>query len=308
VKTALVTGASGFIGRHCLGPLVARGYRVHAAALGAGLPVAEVTWHDVDLLDQAQRRALIAAVRPTHLLHLAWETSHGQFWSAASNLAWLHASLDLLMSFQQQGGMRAVAAGTCAEYDWREGYCSEDVTRLRPATLYGACKHALHQVQEALCRQHGLQSAWGRVFHLFGPHEHPDRLVPSVTRALLAGERARCSHGEQIRDFLYVEDVAQAFVVLLDSDLEGAVNICSGLPVAIKDVVGRIADKLACRHLLEIGALPSSRDAPAVLVGTPGRLFSDCDWRPTVDLDTGLDRAIAWWRQRSERANRLAGL
>ena len=68
------------------------------------------------------------------------------------------------------------------------------------------------------------------IFFLYGPHEPPGRLIPSVIQALLKGEFARCSHGRQIRDFLYVEDVAEAFVALLDSDITGPVNIASGSP------------------------------------------------------------------------------
>ena len=90
-------------------------------------------------------------------------------------------------------------------------------TPLTPDTLYGTAKHALHVIADAWARQVGVELAWGRVFHLYGPHEHPDRLVPGLARAMLRGEIAPCSHGRQVRDFLYVPELGDAFAALLAS-------------------------------------------------------------------------------------------
>src|SRR5207245_614301 len=84
-----------------------------------------------------------------------------------------------------------------------------------------ACKLALASLLEAYAGQTGLSQAWARIFFLYGPREHPKRLVSSVIRSLLRGERARCSHGQQIRDYLHVEDAAGALVALLESEVTG---------------------------------------------------------------------------------------
>ena len=145
-------------------------------------------WHRADLLDPAAARTLVEQVRPTHLLHLAWYAEHGLFWTSTENVRWVEASLRLLRAFGEAGGERAVTAGTCAEYDWSAGgLYVEGASPLAPATLYGTCKHALRLVGEAWCEQNGIEFAWGRVFLLFGPGEHPERLVPAVAQAVAGG-------------------------------------------------------------------------------------------------------------------------
>ena len=100
------------------------------------------------------------------------------------------------------------------------------------------------------CKLTGLSSAWGRVFFLYGPREHPDRLVSSVIRNLLADRPAPCSHGEQIRDYMSVLDVADGMVALLDSDFEGPCNIACGRPTAIKAIVSRIGELMGKPDLI----------------------------------------------------------
>src|SRR4030095_7552715 len=98
-------------------------------------------------------------------------------------------------------------------------------------------------------------SAWGRLFFLYGPHEPRERLVASVIRSILMDEPALCSHGRQNRAFLHVQDAADALVALLDSAVSGPVNIASGTPVAVLDVVQEIANPLERPNLVQPGAL-----------------------------------------------------
>jgi nucleoside-diphosphate-sugar epimerase len=298
MKTVLVTGATGFIGRPTLAPLLNSGYEVHAAAIDAP-PTAsgDVHWHTTDLLDAASVERLIAKLKPSHLLHFAWYAVPGKYWTAPENVRWVQASLEILQAFARHGGQRVVMAGTCAEYDWNHGYCSETVTPLAPATLYGHCKHALQLVLGAFAEQARLSAAWGRVFFLYGPREYPSRLVPSVITSLLRGEPARCSHGNQIRDFLYVDDVAAAFVALLDSPVTGAVNIASGVPMALKDIIYAIADQLQRRDLVRLGAIAASPNEPELLAASVSRLRNEVGWQPQRDLLAGLNLTIDWWKK-----------
>ena len=299
MKRVLVTGANGFIGRHSLSFLIERGYELHGiiSENGGQLGISGVHWHIANLLNPTSAQAVIKAIRPTHLLHFAWYTKPGEFWSSAENLRWLQSSLEILRAFKFNGGERVLMAGTCAEYDWHYGYCSEQITPLNPATLYGSCKKSLYEVLMSFARQEGLSAAWGRVFFLYGPYEHPARLVPSITTALLAKRYANCTQGDQIRDFLHVEDVASAFAALLDSKIDGAINIASGQPVTIKKVIRLIAEKLGRLDLVQFGAISTSQREAPFLVADVNRLHQQLGWIPSHNLDTGLDTAIDWWKK-----------
>jgi nucleoside-diphosphate-sugar epimerase len=170
------------------------------------------------------------------------------------------------------------------------------MTPLAPATLYGVSKHSLQLMLTAFSNQTTLSSAWGRIFYLFGPYEHPERLVGYVIRSLLQGRPARCSRGDQIRDFLYVEDVAEAFVALLESAVSGPVNIASGKPVALREVIDTIAETLNRPHLIQLGALPDRENEPPLLVADVRRLRDEVGWRPRYDLEQGMLRTIEWWK------------
>ena len=305
MKRVLLTGATGFIGRHCLPSLLASGYDVHAVSSkpNPGSRVfphspnlADVNWHQTDLLDAEQVAKLVASLKPTHLLHFAWFVAPGKFWTSPENLRWVQASVELLNAFASNGGKRVVVAGSCTEYDWTYGYCSEERTPLMPSTLYGSCKHALQIMLGAFARQTGISAAWGRIFFLYGPHEHPARLVASVIRSLLKDEPARCSPGDQIRDFLHVRDVADAFVALLEAVVTGPVNIGSGQPVAVKEIVHKIADRLGRPGLAHLGALPAAPNEPPLVVADVRRLSEEVGWTPRYGLDDGLEQTICWWR------------
>lgn len=300
MKRVLVTGAAGFVGRQALPELSARGFEVHALDRRK-LADDTVVWHEIDLLDADAVKKLVLTLKPTHLLHLAWCTAHGKFWSAPENLDWVRAGIALLQAATAAGVERIVGAGSCAEYDWSHGYCVEDLTPTRPGSLYGTAKLAFAELLLARARQLGIAAAWGRIFLAYGPFEHPDRLVASVATALLRGERAACTHGEQVRDVLHVRDVARAFVHLLDSTVEGAFNVCSGAPVSVKSVVAEVAAQIGRPELLAIGALPARAEDPPLLVGSVAKLGAT-GFRPSMDLKSGIADTVAFWQREQERA------
>jgi nucleoside-diphosphate-sugar epimerase len=308
-KKVLVSGASGFIGRWSVPPLIKRGYEVHAVLSADARPrgdyaqLAGAQLHHADLLDAAAAGRLVSAVRPTHLLHFAWIATPKLYRTSAENFAWVAASLNLVRAFHSSGGIRAVLAGSCAEYDWaRVDVCREDSSALvtsaaRVATPYATCKLALQNMLASYGSHEGLPIAWGRIFSLFGPHEHPDRLVPSVVQHLLRAEEAPCSHGRQIRNFLHVTDVGRAFAALLDSGVEGPVNIGSMERISIAALVARIAERIGRPELLRLGARAAPADEPPILVPDVRRLYDEVDWRPGLTLEEGLADTIQWWQR-----------
>lgn len=303
MKRVLLTGATGFIGRHALPLLIERGYEVHATthALPVGGEQNAALWHQVDFMDPVAVAGLVGTIKPSHLLHFAWYAEPGKYWASEQNFRWVQASMHLLEAFGNNGGKRVVMAGTCAEYDWGYGRCIENQTPIRPSSIYGACKVAMQHLLEAYGRRFAMSTAWGRIFHLYGPHEHRARLVPSVILPLLSGQTAPCSSGEQQRDFLHVKDVASAFAALLNSDVMGPVNIGSGQPVAVRDVVERIAAQIGRPALVRLGDQQSRPDESPLLVADVSRLTNEVKWAPFYNLDAGLASTIAWWREQSSK-------
>lgn len=285
----LLTGAGGFIGRHVAAALVRHG--IDTVTIGrrpaAGTPFAH---RAVDLLAEPDLAAVVADLGATHLLHLAWYAEHGLYWTSPLNLRWVDASVRLVEAFAAAGGRKVVAAGTCAEYDWSHGWCREATTPLAPATLYGTAKDATRRLLAALCADRGIAFAWGRVFLPYGAGESEARLVPSLIAALTGRRPPFAVNAIALRDFLHVDDVAEAFLALLADEAVDAYNIASGRPVAIADLVVALAGRLggdADAILALAGERPGD---PALLAGDSARLRS-LGWRPALSLLQGLDRA-----------------
>jgi nucleoside-diphosphate-sugar epimerase len=280
----LLTGASGFVGRAMLAPLAASGFEVHAVARQPGN--ADATWHAADLLDAGATRALLRDVRPAVLVHAAWYVAHGRFWTAPENAAWVEASTALAEVFM---GRRLVGLGSCAEYDWTgEGATPwPETRRIAPATPYGQAKAELHARWMAMGERRGIAVAWARLFHLFGPGEHPDRLVPAVLRALRAGQEAATGSGRPVRDFASTGFLGRALAALAVSEVVGAVNVASGQPVAIRAVTEAIARITGRADLLRLGALPDRAEPPFIVADTT-RLLRDVGFTEGADLEGDL--------------------
>ena len=308
-KVVVVSGAGGFIGRWSVPPLIDAGYEVHAVAArapGRALPaqLAGAEIHHADLLREEPVEVLMHAVRPSHLLHFAWIATPGSYWTSPDNRRWLAASQHLLQSFHANGGMRAVMAGSCAEYDWsRVGVCNERSSPLADEggaaiTPYAQCKIAMQRALAAFGAARHLSTAWGRIFFQFGPDEHPDRLVASVILNLLAGREAPCTHGRQIRSFLHVADVGSAFAALLDSAAEGAVNVGSPDRVSVAGLIEEIARQIGRPELVRLGARAAPDSEPPLLVPDVERLY-EAGWRPRFGLPDAIADTIEWWRRRT---------
>jgi len=292
----VVTGARGFIGRHCAAELVSLGHEVHGVTSSAAPGAKDVTWHRADLLQGDGASAVLRDVRADVLVHLAWVTTPGAFWADPSNDAWLAASRKLVAGFVAGGGKRVVVAGTCAEYDWSGGVCDEATTPLRPSTLYGRRKDELRADVERSAAASGVSWAWGRVFWLYGPGEPLPRLVPSIIASLLRDEPALCTEGTQRRDFLHVADVGAAMARLAASGVLGAVNIGSGDAVPVADVALKIGELMGKPSLIRLGARQAPAGDPPLVVAATRRLRDEVGFTPRWDLAAGLEQTIAAMR------------
>lgn len=299
-RRVLLTGATGFVGSRCMPRLVAAGYEVHAVG-NRGIHLrgdGAVTWHQVDLRDVAACERLVGEVAPTHLLHLAWIATPGVFWGSPDNLAWLAAGVRLVDAFFRRGGVRAVGVGTCAEYEWSAEDSMEGRTFLAPDTIYGRCKLALGLAFEAAAQAHSRSAAWARLFFPYGPGEAQARLIPAVISALLRREKVQCTHGRQIRDFVYVDDVADALVALVVCEASGAFNVGSGVGMTLRDVVAEIVKQVGLADHVVFGARQPPAGDPAYVVADISRIRRELGWQPKVGIEAGIANAIDAWRDR----------
>jgi UDP-glucuronate decarboxylase len=294
----MVTGASGFIGRQVVAPLLQHGFELHLMSR-APLDTPMAYEHRVDVFDESAVSRLIESVRPTHLIHLAWYTQPPEYWHSPLNAAWENCSLHLFESFVRNGGMRLVGTGSCAEYEWGSDVLKEDATPEIPATPYGCAKLSLKRRSEALAQTAGISFSWARLFFLFGPHERKERFVPSIVDRLLRHENAYCRSGDLFRDLLYVEDAGDAIVALARSNVEGTVNIASGTASQLGKVASEIGMEMHLSELVHVASEASASTQPNSLVADVSRLSREVGWEPRFDWHDAIQRTIAWRASRA---------
>lgn len=293
-ERVLVTGGGGFVGRPVVARLCQAGAEVHVVSRrGANAHTAGVVQpHALDLFDTPARAQLMARLRPTLLVHLAWVTEHGRYWQDPANLLWMDATLGLLGDFAAVGGRAAFVAGSCAEYDWQgAGPLEAGRTPLHAATLYGRCKAETSCRALALAQQQGQRLAWGRIAFPFGPGEPPGRLVPSLVRALRAGEPAYFGPPEVARDFVPVDDLADMIVFALQAGFHGALDLASGRLVEVGQIARTLAQVAGRPDLLRPGALPPRPHEP-VRLPIRSQALRMLGWRRECDIEGALRACI----------------
>ncbi|MHA7816749.1 MAG: NAD-dependent epimerase/dehydratase family protein [Pseudohaliea sp.] len=269
----LLTGATGFVGRQVSRALAERGHGMRLA-LREGAPCPVVEGANVELLEtpdlfEAGRDWWAASLAGVDtVIHLAWYAEPGKYLSSPRNLDCLRGTIVLAQACIDAGVRRFVGVGSCAEYDLTRGLLGVD-TPLDPQTLYAACKASTSQVLGQLLPSAGVEFAWCRVFYLYGEGEDARRLVPYLHRQLGSGQPVELTSGRQIRDYLDVKDAGTMLAEAALGDLQGPVNICSGVPVTVRQLAEQIADAYGRRDLLRFGVRADNAFDPPCIVGIP---------------------------------------
>jgi nucleoside-diphosphate-sugar epimerase len=286
----LITGATGFVGGAVARALTAAGEEVHGVSLSDRPGPAGVVMHRVDLLSAPDVAEFLESLRPTHLVHAAWDVTHGVYWTSPANFTWLAAGANLLRRFIAVGGERAVGIGTCAEYGWTEDRYRERSSPLQPATPYGRCKLALcHAFEAAL--QMGVSTAWARLFFPYGPGDGQRRLLPALFTALESGKPFPMTAGTQVRDFIHIDDVGCGIAALARSNVSGPVNLGAGEGASLRDLALTAAGAMeADPALLRFGEIPTSAGDPPVLIADIGRLRDEVGFEPVFGWQDGVRR------------------
>ena len=270
----LLTGASGFVGRQVLKALSAQPCELHLVLRERAGPWPD----DIAALDAKITTSPDLFAETAHwwadtcqgvdlLIHLAWYAEPGKYQLSPKNLDCLSGTLAMAQGAVQAGVKRFVGIGTCAEYDLSAGFMSVQSTPLKPSTPYAAAKAAAYLALSQTLAQQGLSFAWARLFYLHGEGEDSRRLVAYVRSKLAVGEVAELSGGTQIRDFLDVREAARQIVDLAFSERQGAFNVCSGVPVTVRQLAESIADEYGQRDLLKFGTRAAVAFDPPCVVG-----------------------------------------
>jgi GDP-4-dehydro-6-deoxy-D-mannose reductase len=301
---SLVTGASGFVGRHLAAHLTERGHEVHG--FGRRQPSGwDGPWHAGDLGDPRRLRAVVAQAEPDFVFHLAGLMRGELEELLAVNVVGTEQLLAAVRAERPEA--RVLVAGSAAEY----GLAHEDelpITEhqpLRPVSPYGVAKVAQSLLAAQAALRQGLVVVRTRSFNLTGPGEPETLVCAAFARQLVEVERRtrapilRVGNLESLRDFVDVRDAVRAYALVAESGTSGAVyNVASGRAVAIEDVLERL------RALSGVDARIEEEPARRVVLDVPAqrgdatRLRVELGWTAEVDLETSLADLLEDWRLR----------
>ena len=295
-RNVLVTGASGFIGTHLCQRLAAAGAEVHALSRSAHLNDASssLTWWQGDVAEIDSVRMLFRKVQPATVYHLA---SHVMGAPDLQHVlptfrANLQSSVNLLTAAAETGCGRLVMTGSLAEPEPSRG-------EMFPVAPYAAAKWASSGYARMFHALYGVPVVLARVFMVYGPAQKDlSKLIPYSILSLLQGRSPAISSGERLVDWIYVDDVVEAYLALADSPgIEGrTVEIGSGKLISIREIVGRVAHLVGRGIEPTFGALPD-RPMEPVRIAAVEQTREMIGWSPKTQLTQGLSRTIAWYTE-----------
>jgi nucleoside-diphosphate-sugar epimerase len=296
MSRALVTGASGFIGGRLCQRLLTEGEEVHAISRRPQYDDA-VRWWQGDLGDADDVARTLGRIRPDVVYHLAGYVSGSREIEAVlpslrNNLV---SAVNVLVAAARIG-CSVVLAGSQEEPE----LAAEDPV---PASPYAAAKLAVGSFARMLHALHGLHVVNLRIFMVYGPGQHDrTKLVPYVITSLLQAERPRLSSGTRPVDWVYVDDVVDAFIAASSrDDLAGtSLDIGTGELVTIRGIVERIVETVGTGLTPDFGAV---RDRPLEIVRAAdvARTNDLLGWKPRTTLTDGLRSTVDWYRAELER-------
>ena len=275
IKTVLLTGASGFIGRNILSSLIGMGLKIKITARDVDgrllpyIPYVEDIYKTDDLFSETGDQLCEFCKGVDIVIHAAWYAEPGKYLESRLNQACLDGTVALASAAVKAGISKFVGIGTCFEYDL-SGAMQSISTPLKPLSFYAKCKVDAYLRLERKFSEANLSFSWCRVFYLYGESEDSRRLTPFVRQKLTDGELVNLGSGDAVRDFLDVRIAGQmiAEIAIRDSCV-GAFNICSGTPITIKDYCEKIAKDCNAVHLLRFGANKEDMSCPVSVVGVP---------------------------------------
>ena len=278
MKKVLVTGATGFIGNYVVEELLKRNYIV--VATSSSLEKAETfPWFSRVQYIPFNFEAFNAKEsyynffnEPEAIIHLAWE-GLPNYKSSFHNEINMPRHLAFLTNMIKNGLKDVTVTGTCFEYGMIEGCLHEDM-QTAPHNPYAEAKDNLRKQLQELKKANAFSLKWIRLFYMYGKGQNPNSLFSQLDRALANGDKIfNMSGGEQVRDYLPVEKVAENIVkIATQNDVAGIVNCCSGEPITIKEFVRNYLALKQKSIELNLGYYPYTDYEPMAFWGSTKKL------------------------------------
>lgn len=272
----VVTGATGFVGRHLVPELLSRGHSVLAVARNVEraksmLWFEEVEFISTDLHDPSLEPKKSLGI-PDVLSHLAWPglPNYKDLFHFERSLP---AAYHFIKKMVEAGVQQILVTGTCFEYGMQSGPLSEDLPTL-PENPYGLAKDTLRKFLQELQKYHPFTLQWVRLFYMYGEGQNPNSLLAQLDRAIDQGHEAfDMSGGEQLRDYLPVEEVARRLAILVEHpEVNGIINCCSGKPISVRRLVEERVKEQKSSIRLNLGYYPYPDYEPMAFWGDASKL------------------------------------
>lgn len=302
IKIAVVTGSTGAIGAALCQRLLDAGITVYAVArpgshrIGALPKSGKLCVVPCDLKRIETLKEQIDSPADA-FFHLAWNGTIGEGRSNTElQLQNVEGTLQAVHVAAAMGCKVFVGAGSQAEYGRVEGILQPH-TPCFPETEYGAAKLCAGQMSRLECKKMGIDHIWSRILSVYGPHDGPLTMISGTIRALLRGEKPMLTTGEQLWDYLYVSDAAEALYRMAAYGHDGAVYpLGSGKVLPLRSYVELLRDAVDPAMGLGFGELPYSPQQVMRLQADIGALKHDTGFEPRISFEVGIRETIEWIR------------
>jgi UDP-glucose 4-epimerase len=299
-----LTGASGFVGSHLLTALLSS----HEHEVAVLLRDVKSAWRiqsvlskvrviEGELGDSTSYKRELEEFKPDAVAHLAWSGVGAVDRNSLDQWRNISAALELAQASAKAGAEHWVGLGSQAEYGPCQMKVSESAAT-NPTTLYGTAKLSACELTGRWCQQMGIRHAWLRLFSSFGPGDNSDWLIPHVIRHLLSGKSPSLTRAEQLWDYIYVADAAEAVLsVIAEPNAVGVFNLGSGVARPLRTTIETIAKQMKSNVPLGFGELPYRPDQVMHLEADIRRLREVSGWQPRYGFDESIDKTIAWYME-----------
>ena len=270
----LVSGATGFVGRKIIDALIVQDVEIVIVVRASSLiqdshinGLYDVIYSEDIFLESVSWWADVC--RDVDIVvHAAWYAEPGKYLQSTKNIDCLNGSLNLARGAAAARVKRFIGLGTCFEYEMSDAPLTVNDSQY-PLTLYASSKLSLYFLLNHFFELENIEFAWCRLFYLFGDGEDSRRFIPYLRGKLERNEIAELTSGVQVRDYMNVIDAGRAISKVVLGSQYGVLNVCSGVPVTIRQIAENIADEFGKRELLKFGARKDNLIDPAFVVGVP---------------------------------------